>query len=78
MEESGTIDLIKSQLMENTATAGFNTNQRGIKDSDPMDLNPFDRDVNVNNKDSSNEINLLSPWDHKQRILMKNADGTVT
>jgi hypothetical protein len=78
MEESGTIDLIKSQLMENTATAGFNTHQRGIKDSDPMDLNPFDRDVNVNNKDSSNEINLLSPWDHKQRILMKNADGTVT
>ena len=49
MEESGTIDLIKSQPMENTATAGFNTNQRGIKDSDPMDLNPFDRDVNVNN-----------------------------
>ena len=60
-----TIDLIKSQLMmENTATAGFNTK------GDEMMI-PFEEDENLGGsrlvvRDGQGVVDAnLSPWDHK-------------
>jgi hypothetical protein len=65
MESGMTIDLIKSQLMmENTATAGFNTK------GDEMMI-PFEEDENLGGsrlvvRDGQGVVDAnLSPWDHK-------------
>ena len=62
--------------MENTATAGFNTK------GDAEIMVPFDEDdggggrVLVREGQGVVDANL-SPWDHKQKILVKNLEGTI-
>jgi len=73
MESGMTLDLIKSQLMmENTATAGFNT-----KGDDVLML-PFEEDERVLVREGKGVVDAnLSPWDNKQKILVKNLEGTI-
>ncbi len=68
-----TLDLIKSQLMmENTATAGFNTK------GDDVLMVPFEEDERVLVREGKGVLDAnLSPWDHKQKILVKNLEGTI-